>query len=289
MPARISDTSAEAERAQIALLRAASRSRRFRLVRDLSRTTLLFSWHGQRRAHPDADERQIQLLSIAHRYGQTAAATVGALIEERHIVSMQPDLLTALTPVIAALSDLGVPYFVGGSVASSIYGMPRSTLDVDLVAELREEHVAGLVERLGTDYYLSEDAIREAVHAHSSFNLIHLATMLKIDIFVWKARPFDQEAFRRRRDESVDLADAGVTLTLPAPEDIILAKLEWFRLGNEVSERQWSDILGVVKVQATALDLPYLRHWADELGVRDLLERALSEGSLGAPPDAPES
>jgi hypothetical protein len=151
MPLRISDTSAKAERAQITLLRAVDPARRFRLVCDLSRTTLQHSWHGLRRAHPHADERQIRLLSLAYRCGQPEATAIGALIEERDVVAMQPDLLTALTPVIVALSDLGAPYFVGGSVASSLYGMPRSTLDVDLVVELREEHVAGLVEWLGTD------------------------------------------------------------------------------------------------------------------------------------------
>ncbi len=205
MPSRISDTSAEAERAHITLLRSASPARRLQLALGLSRETLRLSWRGLRRAHPHADERQIRLLSLAYRYGQPEATAISALIEERDVMPMQPDLLSALTPVISVLHDLGVPYFVGGSVASSMYGMPRSTLDVDLVTELSEEHVAGLVERLGTDYYLSEDAIREAVRAHSSFNLIHLATMLKIDIFVWKARPFDQEAFHHLRDESVDL------------------------------------------------------------------------------------
>jgi hypothetical protein len=282
MPSRISDTSAEAERAHIALLRSASPARRLQLALGLSRETLRLSWRGLRRAHPDADEGQIRLLSIRHRYGQRAATAAGAHIEEHHVMPMQPDLLIALTPVISVLHDLGVPYFVGGSVASSMYGMPRSTLDVDLVAELREEHVASLGARLGADYYLSEDAMREAVRTRSSFNLIHLATMLKIDIFVWKARPFDQEAFRRMHEEAVDFADMGVMLSLPTPEDIILAKLEWYRLGNEISERQWNDILGVLKVQATTLDLEYLRHWAGELGVSDLLERALTEAALAA-------
>jgi hypothetical protein len=169
-----------------------------------------------RRAHPDADERQILLLSISQRYGQSAATAVSALIEERNVMSMQSDLLLALTPVIPALRDLGVPYFVGSSVARSLYGMPRSPLEVDLVTELRDEHVASLVARLGADYYLSEDAMREAVRTRSSFNPIHLATMLKIDVFVEKARPFDQEAFRRIREEAVDLTDRGIMLTLPS-------------------------------------------------------------------------
>jgi len=287
MPLQASDTSADAERVQIALLRAASPARRLQLTLGLSRETLRLSWRGLRRAHPDADEGHIRLLSISHRYGQPAATAAGALIEEQNVMSMQPDLLIALTPVITVLRDLGVPYFVGGSVASSLYGMPRSTLDVDLVTELHDEHIASLVARLGADYYLSEDAMREAVRTRSSFNLIHLATMLKIDVFVEKARPFDQEVFRHLQDEPVDLTDTGVTLPLPAPEDIILAKLEWYRLGNEISERQWSDILGIVKVQAITLDLEYLRHWADELGVRDLLERALSEGGLGDSAETP--
>lgn len=200
-----------------------------------------------------------------------------------------PDLLETMTPIVEVFDALGIPYHIGGSVASSAFGIPRSTLDVDLVAEIVPEQAGELARRLEATYYLSEDAIREAIRYRSSFNLIHLATMLKVDVFLRKARAFDQEvASRIRRDTLEDVAGAYI-FNFAAPEDIVLAKLEWYRAGGETSERQWGDILGVLKVQASALDLAYLQHWAVDLGVADLLQRALDDAGLSdSPPTSAE-
>jgi hypothetical protein len=183
----------------------------------------------------------------------------------------------ALMPVTAALETLGVAYYVGGSMASSVHGLPRTSIDVDLVAALREADVSDFARRLSTDYYLDEGRIRDAVHRRRSFNLIHLASMFKIDVFVAKERAFDGEALRRARPGPLPGA-SGATFRLASPEDIVLAKLEWFRAGGETSERQWNDVLGLLRVQGERLDADYLRRFAAALGVADLLERAQGEG-----------
>jgi hypothetical protein len=187
-------------------------------------------------------------------------------------------ILDAITPVIEAIEELGVPYHIGGSVASSIYGILRATIDADLIADLRLEHVRHLVIRLQTDYYIDEDMIRDAIKRRSSFNLIHLETMLKIDVYIPKSRPFDQEELRRVQQEV--LLEGTRPFNVASPEGTILNKLEWYRMGGEVSDRQWNDILGVLKVQGTHLDIAYLQRWAANLKVTDLLERALVDAGL---------
>ncbi len=187
-------------------------------------------------------------------------------------------ILAAITPVVEALEQLGVPYHIGGSVASSIYGILRATIDVDLVADLRLEQVRPLVKQLEAAYYIDEDMIRDAIRHRSSFAVIHLDTMLKVDIFIPKSRLFDQEELRRVQQEV--LAEGTRPFNVASPEGTILNKLEWYRMGGEVSDRQWNDILGVLKVQGTHLDMAYLQRWAASLKVTDLLERALADAGL---------
>lgn len=190
------------------------------------------------------------------------------------------DLRAALDPVADALESLGVGYRVGGSVASSALGVGRSTLDIDLVADLRDEHVEPLTTRLSATYYVDADSIRDAIQRRASFNVIHLASMMKVDVFVLKARPFDQQAFERATVRQIgDTPPRRFPLT--SAEDIILHKLEWYRLGNEIAQRQWEDVLGVLRLQGPALDRAHLERWARELGVDDLLARAIAEAGLG--------
>ncbi len=187
-----------------------------------------------------------------------------------------PDIVAAMTPITEAFARLGIPYSVVGSVASSAHGVARATLDVDLVADLRAEHVEPLVASLSSEYYVDRDAALEAVARRGLFNVVHLRTMLKVDIYALSARSFDRESFRRRGQVRLEDRPDARLYSLDTPEDTILHKLEWFRAGGEVSERQWGDVIGVLAVQVGALDLEYLRHWALELGVADLLDRALA-------------
>ena len=186
------------------------------------------------------------------------------------------DIEVALAPVVDALEAVGATYHVGGSVASSAYGVSRSTLDVDIVTDLRIAQVAEFVHRLQDAYYLDEDAIRDAVRGRASFNVIHLGNMFKVDVFVLKERPFEQAAFTRRRVDTFTTEPNARSYFLATPEDTLLHKLHWFRLGGEVSDRQWGDIRGLLQVQFGALDMDHVHHWAAELGVADLLERAIA-------------
>lgn len=190
----------------------------------------------------------------------------------------ESDLVSALRPVAEALDALGVRYYLGGSVASSAHGIARASLDADIVAALEPVHVDSLLNCLASAYYIPVDRLRSAVAARTSCNLIHLATMFKIDIFVSKGRPFDRQAAERARPEAIDEASDAPRFPVASPEDTVLAKLEWFRLGGETSERQWWDVVGILRVAESA-DRIYLRLWADSLGVADLLERALVDAA----------
>ena len=187
------------------------------------------------------------------------------------------DLFRALSPVADRLEDLGVPYYVGGSLASSAHGVPRTSIDADVIADLGTEHVGPLASALAETYYLSQERMKAAVEARRWFNLVHLDTMFKLDVFVAKALPFDRQAFSRVRREALDDAPGARRFPVASPEDTILSKLEWFRAGGEVSERQWADVVGVLKTGGRALDGGYLRTWASSLGVEDLLARAFLE------------
>ena len=186
---------------------------------------------------------------------------------------------TRITLLVAqTLEALGIPYAVGGSLASSVHGVMRSTLDVDIVADMRLEHIPPLVAALSKEFYADDEMMREAIEHRSSFNLIHYETAFKVDIFIRKPRAFDQMQLERRRT-AVIATDPEQSVYVASPEDTILSKLEWYRMGGEVSDRQWRDILGVLKTREGELDLAYLRQWANELKVADLLERALKDSS----------
>ena len=178
--------------------------------------------------------------------------------------------------VTQTLESLNIPYAVGGSLASSLHGVMRSTLDVDIVADMRLDHISPLVETLSKEFYADDEMMRDAIQRQSSFNLIHYETAFKVDIFIQKSRAFDHMQLERRR-LSVIATDPEQSVFVTSPEDTILAKLEWYRMGGEVSDRQWRDILGVMKTRAGDLDLDYLRKWARELKVTDLLEGAIGE------------
>jgi hypothetical protein len=153
---------------------------------------------------------------------------------------MQNDSTHITLFVTQTLEELGILYAVGGSLASSLHGVMRSTLDVDIVADMRLEHIQPLVAVLSKDFYADDEMMRDAIEHHSSFNLIHYETAFKVDIFIQKLRAFDKMQLERRR-ASVITTDPEQSIYITSPEDTILAKLEWYRLGDEVSDRQWRD------------------------------------------------
>lgn len=189
-------------------------------------------------------------------------------------------LLAALQPVVEALERLGVTYQIGGSVASSAHGSPRATNDVDLVVDLRPEHVEPLRRALADAYYAPTELRHGAIAHRSCANLIHLSTGFKVDLFVCRDGDYDRGSLSRCVERS--LQPGTRPFRVATAEDTLLRKLEWYRKGGEVSDRQWQDVLGVLRLVRSGLDRDYLELWAPRLGVDDLLRRAMHEAADGS-------
>ena len=187
-------------------------------------------------------------------------------------------VVAALGPLVQTLDRLEVRYYLAGSIASSAHGIARASLDADVVVFLGPQHLDPLVASLAEQYYIPVERLRSAVERRSSCNFIHLDTMFKIDLFMSKGRPFDLEAASRAQPRTLDEGPGAATFPVASPEDTVLAKLEWFRAGGETSERQWWNILGVLRVTAHA-DLASLGRWATRLSVDNLLRRALIDAA----------
>ena len=160
--------------------------------------------------------------------------------------------------LVASLDELAIPYVVGGSLASSVYGIPRATQDVDLVADLELDQVDAFTASLVADFYVDAGMIIDAIKRRASFNVVHLATMYKADIFVKQGDSWSRGQFTRARLEQFEVDERTITIRFSSPEDTLLHKLIWYKLGNEISDRQWGDVLGVIKVQGQLLDNVYL-------------------------------
>ena len=178
-----------------------------------------------------------------------------------------------LREIAAALDRVGIRYAIGGSLASSARSVWRTTLDVDLVADIAPAQAEAFVHSLGEDWYADLDEVRRSIAAGRSFNVIHMKHVLKVDVFP------AHEAFHRAQLERATVLPLGedqIPCVVTTAEDILLAKLQWYRDGGEVSDRQWSDIGGLIAIN-TAMDWEYVNSWAARLGVTALLERARAE------------
>jgi hypothetical protein len=173
----------------------------------------------------------------------------------------------------SALDSAGVAYMLSGSFASASYGAPRSTQDIDFVIAATPSQLRALVQGLPSDqYYVDLDAALEAHKRQSLFNVIDLATGWKIDFITRKSRAFSEEEFRRRRAVDVE----GNSLFIATAEDVIIAKMEWSKLGQ--SQRQIEDVAAILRVRGDSLDRGYLEKWISELG----LERQWDDARLAA-------
>jgi len=178
--------------------------------------------------------------------------------------------------VVQEFEDLKIQYYVGGSLASSLHGIPRATQDVDIIADISSQHIPKLVNALEAEFYIDGDMIKEAIQRRKSFNLIHYETMFKVDIFIPKSNTAAREEMERRQQYQVSDSPQRL-LYLASAEDIILNKLQWFQMGGGVSERQWNDVLGVIQIQHTKLDRSYLERAAQQRGVAGLLQKVFNE------------
>jgi hypothetical protein len=187
-----------------------------------------------------------------------------------------PQELLILQDLTGVLDSLHIPYAIGGSMASSIYGKVRFTQDADITVGPFDNVADTLFEILRNRYYLSREAMLEALKQRTSFNVIHLDSAFKIDVFVSKDTPFEKELMSRRKQ--LRLSDSiEKSFAVVSPEDIILLKLRWYLDSGSTSERQWADVLEVLTVQAERLDLRYLKKWAVSLRVNEFLEKAIAQ------------
>jgi len=193
---------------------------------------------------------------------------------------MDGDIFTALRPVLDFLERKRLPHYIGGSLASSSWGRPRSTNDADVVVQMDETHVAELLQEFSGDYYVSQSAANAAVRNHSCFNLVHFATSLKVDIFVMKDRDFDRVSMQRVVRRMLGHGSDEFEACIASAEDVVLNKIMWYDKGNRVSERQWLDIVSVLKVRFEHLDFEYLRKWATDLKVAELLQDAFKDAGV---------
>jgi hypothetical protein len=188
-----------------------------------------------------------------------------------------PDAIAVALRVGAAIEAVGGRYFVGGSVASSLQGEPRATNDIDVVLDLPLSRIPALAAALGADFEIDQDALRDALSQSRSCNIFYLPVVMKVDLFAVGPSPFDTSEFGRRRSVIVRPPDGA--LVVKSPEDTVLRKLLWYREGGGVSDRQWRDVVEVLRVSNPDLDRSYLDSWAERLGLKDIFERALTESA----------
>ena len=189
-------------------------------------------------------------------------------------MTAQVDPIATAIAVARIFDASGVLHTIGGSIAASFAGEPRSTLDIDFVADIKEAQIPALVAAFSPDFYIDEDSLRRAVLSHGTTNLIEQATQIKVDVFVAGGTPLDEQQLNRR--QAIHLGP-GRTIYVHPPEDILLQKLRWYQAGGESSDRQWRDVLAIIRVQGARLHRDYLSLNAPALGVTHLLNRALDQ------------
>ena len=272
------DTHPEAEAVLIQCARRMTPGQKFRQVRGLIRFSRAAALSGLRSRHPHASEDELRLRLGSLVWG--AEAMRRAYGWDPGGLAMNTDPIAAAAVVVAALDRLGIAYAIGGSIASSVHGLPRTTNDVDIIADVQVRHVDPLVSALSSEYYIDAGAVTDAIERHSPFNVIHLDTMFKVDVYIVEGDAFRKQEIARRALRDLD----GLVAYVVPPEDIIVAKLRWFPMGGESSERQWRDVLEVLCVQGPDLDETYLEATAESLGVADLLAKAREEAARPADP-----
>ncbi len=269
------DTSLEAEEFQFNLWRSCPFFKKVEILTNWTKGTWELCVAGIKHQYPNANPAKIRREFIRRALG-TDISLPSNEYEQKPLMLTDP--ITLALEVANILNALDIPYLVGGSVASGILGEVRSTQDIDLVADLQREKVNQLIQVLQPRFYVSEDAVLDAIYYKGSFNLIDNESLGKIDIFILKDEPFNQSEFQRR--ESIVVRPPNQTLILPSAEDIILQKLSWYRQGGKVSDQQWRDVLGVIKIQGERLDFDYMKQWAQEMKLTDLLLLACNQSGI---------
>ncbi|MBL1209727.1 hypothetical protein [Geminocystis sp. GBBB08] len=270
------DTCVEVDFLQCSMWRQMSLIKKAELTIGITQGCRELTLQGIKNKYPQSTSEEQRLLYKKIIVGDHInSVIINKKIEEDIMIGNPIELALLIAKI---LESLEIVYFVGGSIASSLWGESRATLDLDIVPDLTLEKIDNFIAKVEPLFYVNEEAVKQAIINKSCFNLIHFITSEKIDVFIPNQSSLIQTEIERRTLQQVE--KNGNCLYLATPEDIILQKLIWYRDGNRISERQWRDVLGVLKVQSTALDLDYLRSWAKIENISDLLNQALLESGL---------
>jgi hypothetical protein len=268
---QVNDTDPETQAVLNRLYAAMTVGQKMTSVVNLQRTAQKLAGSGLRARQADLSSEQLAM----NWRKLTLSMELALQLPGSPLMNEPLDAWDEVRRVAKVLTDLSIRFALGGSLASSVHGVPRFTNDADLCVEPFPGKDDALVQQLGADYYVSLPAIREANAKRRSFNIVRLASSFKLDLFVQKGRPYDQQVLARAK--ALDESGTEVLVPVLSPEDILLHKFEWYRLGNEISDRQWNDILGILRTQGTNLDRNYVLYWGKILGVADLVGRATQE------------
>jgi hypothetical protein len=279
------DTHPDTERIMIEVVRRAPMSKRFKLVQSLTQSAFWSNICAWRESHREASEQEAAVHFLSCSYGIALAQRVQAALEQREDWHMQPiDLMAVMLPARHAFDELRVPYYLGGSIASSLHGMQRLAQDIDLVVDLGEATLPSLLALLQQHYLLDEDEIRKAVRARMSFPLIHLDSLMKVDVVLSKQDAFD--TFMRQLVTPHRVDDHYPPFRLASASEMILFKLRRYqrdersRTDGMQDDAEWNDILGMLKVQGPDLDMALLAEWVGKPDVMETWQRALVDAGL---------
>jgi hypothetical protein len=280
------DTHPEAERIMIDVIRKAPMSKRFRLVQSLTQSALWSSMHAWQERHREVSEQEAALRYVSCSSGTTLAQRVQAALEMREQWHVQPaDLVTVMLPVLGVFGELSAPSYLGGSIASSVHGMQQMAQDVDLVVDLPPHMLSSLLALLEQHFVLDTVEARRAVRERGSFPLIHLDSLMKVDVILPQADGFDTAMHQLISLYTLD--ERYPPFRVASACEMILFKLRRYqrdersRTDGMRDDAEWNDIVGMLKVQGPDLDLVLLDCWAGTLDVADTWRRALADAGLG--------
>jgi hypothetical protein len=253
-------------------LRQLTNSQRLQLGASLTRWAKIVSLRGMRKANPLAYSKRFAQSILGSKWLPILTPT-----SDPSMWTQDPSEIARLLHPI--LETLGIPYYITGGVAATAYGDPRTTRDLDLVIQLNRDNISRLVELLeAADFYCPPGSVADIRVARSRvLSVTHITKVLNADIILNTDTDFDRSKMARRRLEALDVA--GVEqFWIASPEDVVLAKLLWRQQSQ--SMKQWTDVLGIIKVQDSQLDFDYLWHWAEILNIANDLDRAFTEAGL---------
>jgi len=275
------DTSPDAERVLIGMIRNAPITKRFAFVQSWSCSMIEAGRLDVRQFHPQATMQEMCLLYAERRYDKDLVNELRTALQQQ-AVEVLPfrdlDFQVPLIPLVEVFGQLNIAYALGGSLASSLYGMQRATIQLDLIAALDQQHDESLRKQLMPQYYFRENEVKAALMQGTSFTLIHLKSLLKVVVTLPKMLATGQQVFQQVRQ--VPLVEGGQAVAVLAPEQLILLLLDAFKKSNERADDLWYDLLAVMKVQATDLDIPFLEQQAAILDMASLLQQASIDAGL---------